>query len=168
MKNLVLTLLSVFFLSSAHAQEKRASPLVKTQTQIGSLEISIQYGQPAKKDRDIFGNLVPYGKVWRTGANEATVIEFSEDVSINGETVKAGKYALFTIPGENEWTIILNSQWDQWGAYNYNSEKDVISFKVKSEKKDKVTENFTITISKDGLVEMYWDLTGVEFSVAKT
>lgn len=165
MKNLVLTLVSVFFFSNLQAQEKRASPLVKASAEVNGTQINIEYGQPSKKGRAIFGDLVPYGKVWRTGANEATVIEFSEDVTINGQVVKAGKYALFTIPGEEEWTIILNKVWNQWGAYNYDASKDVISFKVGVETKTEVTEAFTITISKKGLVELYWDKTGVEFKI---
>jgi hypothetical protein len=165
MKNLVLTLVSVFFFSNLQAQEKRASPLVKASAEVNGTQINIEYGQPSKKGRAIFGDLVPYGKVWRTGANEATVIEFSEDVTINGQVVKAGKYALFTIPGEEEWTIILNKVWNQWGAYNYDASKDVISFKVAVETKSEVTEAFTITISKKGLVELYWDKTGVEFKI---
>lgn len=165
MKNLVLTVLSVFFFSTLQAQEKRASPLIKTSAEVNGTQISIEYGQPSKKGRDIFGALVPYGKVWRTGANEATVIEFSKDVKINGETVKAGRYALFTIPGESEWTIILNKVANQWGAYNYDASKDVLNVKVKAEQMKEVTEAFTIKISKTGLVELYWDTTGVEFQV---
>ena len=165
MKNLILTLVSVFCISSLQAQEKRASPLVNAKATVNETVISIQYGQPAKKDRAIFGDLVPFDKVWRTGANEATVIEFSKDVKINGTLVKAGKYALFTIPGKEEWTIILNKVWNQWGAYNYDSNKDVLSFKVKSSTTSKVVENFTITVSEEGMIEISWDKTAVEFKV---
>lgn len=165
MKNLVLTLLSIFFFSSLQAQEKRASPLVNAKATVNETEISIQYGQPSKKERTIFGELVPFDKVWRTGANEATVIEFSKDVKINGSLVKAGKYALFTIPGEEEWTIILNKVWNQWGAYNYDSNKDVLSFKVKSGSTSEVVEKFTITVSEEGVIEISWDKTAVEFKV---
>jgi hypothetical protein len=86
---------------------------------------------------------------------------------VNGEKVKAGKYALFTIPGEKEWTIILNEVWNQWGAYNYDSSKDVASFKVPAEQMKDVTENFTIAISEDGNVTISWDMTSVTFEVSK-
>lgn len=166
----VLTLLFSFALiGSLSAQEKRASPLITVDENIDGLEVHIEYGQPSKKGRTVFGEdaLVPFGKVWRTGANEATVIQFSDDVMIDGNKVKAGKYALFTIPGEKEWTIILNSVWSQWGAYNYDSSKDVLSFKVKAEKEKEVQEKFTITVSADGEVELSWDQTEVEFDIEK-
>ncbi len=168
MQKLFSTLLAVFFFCSLSAQEKRASPLINVKQNIDGVEVKIQYGQPSKKGRTIFGELVPYGKVWRTGANEATVIEFSGDVSINDNTVAAGKYALFTVPGEKEWTIILNQVWNQWGAYNYDSKKDVLSIKVPVENKKEAMEKFTVTISEKGLVELYWDTVGVEFTIKKS
>src|SRR5690606_15950790 len=84
---------------------------------------SITYCEPFKKDRDIFGGLVPYGKVWRTGANEATEITFKKDVTFAGVAVKAGTYSLFTIPEKGEWTIILNPELKQWGSYGYDKIK---------------------------------------------
>lgn len=85
----------------------------------------VQYGRPQKNGRDIFGELEPFGKVWRTGANENTEIRFYSDVSFGGEQVPAGTYSLFSIPGEENWTVILNSQTDRWGAYSYDESKDV-------------------------------------------
>lgn len=167
MRNLFIVFLSFTLIGGLSAQEKRASPLMSAKQNLDGVNVSIDYGQPSKKGRDIFGALVPYGKVWRTGANEATVLEVSETVSINGSELKAGKYALFTIPGEKEWTVILNSVWNQWGAYNYDASKDVLSFKVPVETKKKSMEKFTISISKKGLVEMYWDTTGIEFKIEK-
>ncbi|MCR9152806.1 MAG: DUF2911 domain-containing protein [Bacteroidetes bacterium] len=167
MHKLLLSLFSLLFVFSLSAQEKRASPLMKASADLDGINISIQYGQPSKKDRDIFGSLVPYGKVWRTGANEASVIEFSEDVVINGTTVKAGKYALFTIPGKEEWTLILNSVWNQWGAYNYDSSKDVLKTQISSKSLGEVQEKFTISISKEGEVSISWDKTSAKFSIKK-
>ena len=167
MKKFLLSILTLFIFSGLQAQEKRASPLINTSQEIGNLEIKIQYGQPSMKGRTIFGDLVPYGKVWRTGANEATVIEFNQDVKINGQVVKAGKYALFTIPGEKDWTIIINSVWNQWGAYNYDSEKDVISFKVPAKQTKGSIEKFSIEISEKGIISLSWDTTQGYFEVEK-
>ena len=85
----------------------------------------VLYSRPQTRDREIFGSLVPYGEVWRTGANEATEITFYEDLMVGGKTIKKGTYTLFTIPGEKEWTIILNNSTNIWGAYDYQVEKDV-------------------------------------------
>lgn len=95
--------------------------------------VKVTYGQPSKRGRVIFGDLVPFGEVWRTGANEATEITFKTDVTINNKVVKAGTYTLFTIPEKGKWTIILNSKLNQWGAYDYNKikDKDVLKTEVK-------------------------------------
>ena len=89
--------------------------------------VSISYGQPSKKERKIFGELVPFNKVWRAGANEATEITFKEDMNFGGKPIKAGTYSLFINPTETEWTIILNPELKQWGSFNYDKikEKDV-------------------------------------------
>ena len=101
-------------------KSKRPSPPDKVSEKVGSATITIDYSQPSVKDREIWGGLVPYGKVWRTGANEATTFENSADVKVEGESLKAGKYGLFTIPEANEWTIIFNSVPDQWGSGGYD------------------------------------------------
>ena len=98
---------------------------------VGLTDITIDYSRPGVKDRQIWGELVPWGEMWRTGANEATTISFSSPVEIGGTSVPAGTYALFTIPGESEWTVVLNSDAEQWGTYNYDQSKDVLRFKVK-------------------------------------
>lgn len=99
--------------------DRRAKPTIK-----------VIYSRPQKKGRDLFGELVPYGKVWRTGADEATEIKLFKDYKVGGKTIKAGTYSLFTIPGEKEWTIILNSDLDDWGAYAYKEGNDVARIKV--------------------------------------
>ena len=167
MRKIVAVLFSILMISSLSAQEKRASPLMNVKADLDGLGVAVQYGQPSMKGRAIFGDLVPYGKIWRTGANEASFIEFSGNAMVNGEKVKAGKYALFTIPGEKEWTVILNEVWNQWGAYNYDSSKDVLTFKIPAEQIKASIEAFTIGISKDGELSIGWDTTVVAFMIAK-
>ncbi len=120
--------------SQAQVQLPRVSPKAQVFQVVGLTQVTLTYSRPGVKGRKIWGGLVPYGRVWRTGANEATTIEFSDDVLLEGHRVKAGKYALFTIPDPREWTIILNSEWNQWGVMNRNPEKDVIRFKVQPQK----------------------------------
>jgi hypothetical protein len=110
--------------------------------------IKVLYGRPQKKGRRIFGNLVPYDKVWRTGANEATEITFFKDVKLGDQDIKAGTYSLFTIPNKNSWTIIINSDTDVWGSYYYDQDKDVARLDVPVTKID-VIEFFSIAFSKE-------------------
>ena len=97
---------------------------------VGLNDVTITYSRPGVKGRKIWGALVPYGSVWRTGANSATTIQFSEDVVVEGQPLPAGTYSLHTIPGEKEWTIILNKQANQWGSYSYDAAKDAVRAKV--------------------------------------
>lgn len=131
-------------------------------------KIKVIYSRPIKKDREVFGGIVSYGKVWRTGANESTEITFNQNVTIGGKTVKAGTYSLFTIPGEKEWTIIINSVTDQWGAYNYDESKDVARTTVSVESTSMV-EAFSIAFKKsDSGATMYmaWDTTLVAVPIS--
>ncbi len=112
--------------------------------EFGLGKITVSYSRPNAKGRKIFGGLEPYGKVWRTGANSATVITFTEEVTLEGNKVPAGEYALFTIPDTNEWTIILNKTTKQWGAYEYKQADDFLRFKVKPVKTAQPVETFTI------------------------
>jgi hypothetical protein len=107
---------------------------------------------------------VPYGEVWRTGANDATTIEFDKPVKIEGKDVAAGKYALFTIPGENEWTIIINKDAKQWGAFKYKQESDVARVTVKPTKTASTVETFNIALGKDE-VQLKWEDTAVAFKI---
>jgi hypothetical protein len=139
----------------------------------GDLKIKVFYNRPSKKGREIFGGLVPYDKVWRTGANEATTFETSKDLTIDGKTLKAGKYSLWTIPRENSWTVIFNSEHGQWGLNskgepNRNPELDVLKVEVKAVQQDQVFEQFTIEFEKTGEdVEMVliWDKTLVSVPI---
>jgi hypothetical protein len=161
MKNLFLFFFCAFISSSVLAQ-KPASPEMTTENDL----MKIVYGAPSKKGRDIFGALVPYNAVWRTGANKATEVTFKKDVMVGGKSVKAGTYSLFTIPTEKEWTIILNSELGQWGAYGYDKVKDknVAEVKVASMMADKPTELFTIQATASG-IDIMWDKTKVSVPV---
>ena len=132
--------------------------------------IRVVYTRPAKKDREVFGKLVPFGKVWRAGANEAPEIKFYGDVTIGGKKIPAGNYALLTIPGETEWTIILSSDLDQWGAYSYTEALDVARVTVPVQKSAVPIENFSIQFGKkdDKNATMYmgWDATMVAIPIS--
>lgn len=130
--------------------------------------VKVVYSRPQAKDRKVFGGIVKYGKVWRTGANEATEITFSKAVKIGGKTVKAGTYTLFTIPTEDNWTIIINSELNQWGAYQYDKKKDVIRTEVSSTKTDETIEAFSITFdqsAKGATMYLGWEKTIVEIPI---
>lgn len=139
------------------------SPRIEAKNEL----MHVSYGQPAKKEREIFGALVPYGKVWRTGANMSTDITFPHDVDFAGTHVKAGTYSLFTIPNENEWTVILNSKPQQLGASQYEANKanNVAEVKVPVSKVA-LTELFTITPTANSL-DMMWDEVKVSVPVSK-
>ncbi len=131
-------LLTLLLFNSVEAQERQTdrpmvSPNAAVEQTIGLTEVAVTYGRPSVNERIIFGDLVPFGSVWRTGANEATVISFSDDVRIEGQPLEAGIYGLFTIPGEDQWIIVFNNIADQWGAYNYLEEEDVLRLEVTAE-----------------------------------
>ena len=165
---LLVSLLVIFATSNAFAQgdkSKRPSPPMSTSAQIGDLKIDIDYGAPSVKGRKIYGGLTPYDKIWRTGANEATTISVSQDVTINGEALPKGKYALFTIPTEGEWTVIFNKNPDQWGAYSYNKEQDALRIKVETDKSDDLQEQLMFKVADDGTVHFKWEYLSFNFMV---
>lgn len=149
------------------AQDKadRPSPPMAAKAMVNGAEVVIDYSSPAVKGRTVWGDLVPYGKTWRTGANEATTLTISKDVEIDGNVLKAGKYSLFTVPGEKEWTFIINSVWDQWGDYNYDASKDVMRFTAKPHELSAAQERMIFEISDAGMVEVKWDKLGVGFKI---
>ena len=154
---------------TAAKKDERPSPPKTTAATVGNLSITIVYSQPGVKGRKVFGELVPYGKIWRTGANEATTVEVSRDCKVGGGFLKAGKYALFTIPGADEWTIIFNSVPDQWGAYKYDESKDALRFKVKPEQGKELAERLEFDIQADktgnGTVTLKWENTSVSWEM---
>lgn len=159
-------ILQVSILNAQDDKSKRPSPPAQVKATVGKTNITIDYSQPAVKGREIGVDLAPYGKVWRTGANEASTFEVSTDVKVEGKDLKAGKYGLFTIPGENEWIIIFNSVPDQWGSFSYDKSKDVLRVSVKPSKTSESTERFTISIKSSGQVEMKWGKHQVIFEVS--
>ncbi len=166
----MLLMLSITFLwSNSYAQDDKAnrpSPPAQVSEKVGDVTITIDYSQPGVKGREIWGALVPYGKVWRTGANEATTFEVSQDVTVEGEILSAGKYSLFTVPDKEEWTIIFNSEPNQWGSYNYDASKDVLKVKVKPIKSPSTMERLTFKIDSSGKVAMMWEDLEVDFAVS--
>ncbi|WPU94944.1 DUF2911 domain-containing protein [Mucilaginibacter sabulilitoris] len=150
----------------SYAQVPRIPEASSTQTIIqdfGLGKVTITYSRPNVKDRKIFGGIIPYGEVWRTGANAATTITFTEKIVIDGHSVPAGTYSLFSIPERNEWTIILNKTVKQWGAYSYKQANDLLRFTVKSrrvnEKRETFTMQFVNTTTKSTDLYLVWDHT---------
>ncbi|ULQ57342.1 DUF2911 domain-containing protein [Flavihumibacter rivuli] len=162
MKSVLFALLAFVFIAPACAQQQRKSP----HETVSDGGISVTYGRPYKKGRDIFGSLEPYGKVWRAGADEATEITFAKDAMLAGKHIKAGTYTLFVIPEAKEWTIILNSELKQWGAYEYDKikGKNVAQVKVPVINLDQVVEQFTIRFAGGNMI-MEWDKTQVKLPV---
>lgn len=142
----------------------RVSKNGKTTGSVDGVDVVLEYGRPNVKEREIWGGLVPYDKVWRTGANEATTISFSDDVMVEGEPLAAGTYALFTIPGEEEWTVIFNRVAEQWGAYDYDAGQDALRVTVQPEARDHV-ESMDFVI-EDGEVVLRWEKLAVPVSVS--
>lgn len=134
--------------------ETRASPLRRVEGTVAGKQLKVQYGSPAVKGRTIWGDLVPYNEVWRTGANEATYLEFTQDLKIGGETLPAGKYSLFTIPRENgPWTVIFNAEWDlEHGHYQYKEENDVLRVNADPSWETSSQEWLMIEVVPEGLV----------------
>ncbi len=168
MKKIIVTaaVCACIALTNVNAQELKMPQPSSTQSvsqDFGLGSISVIYSRPNVKGRKIFGELVPFGKVWRTGANAATVITFSEEVKINGETIPAGKYALFSIPAEKEWTVILNKNTEQWGAYTYKESDEFKRFKVQAQQINSAVETFTIQFTNvfptSAQLELVWDKT---------
>lgn len=143
------------------------SPLRQVTANIEGVPVTITYGSPAKKGRTLWGDLVAYDEVWRTGANDATTFEVAEAVTIEGQTLPAGKYALFTIPGADDWTIIFNEKFNQWGAYNYDPELDVMRVKVVPKTTETTSETMEFDVVDGNVVVLQWGDLAVPFAVSK-
>ena len=156
-KQATLTVLLLLFTAFTFAQDKKkASPAETATGIINGATITINYGSPSVKGRVIWGDLVPLGKVWRAGANEATTFETSKDISVAGQKLPAGKYSFFIIPEKDNVTVIFNKEAKQWGAYDYDSKKDQLRIKVKPQPKTDSTEKLTYTVNKDN-VTLDWE-----------
>jgi hypothetical protein len=160
----ILLLCTGFFLSqTATAQERTTdrvweSPNASVSQTIGLTEVYLTYGRPGVRDREIFGGLVPYNEVWRTGANESTAIVFSDDVLVEGERVPEGTYSLYTIPGQNEWTIIINNMLS-WGT-QYDESEDFLRVTVQPEESfsmDQMMFYFENVTTDSGRLVLHWD-----------
>ena len=153
--------------------EVRASPNALVGQTVGQTDVFVTYGRPSVRERLVFGDsaaqaLVPYGETWRTGANEATTIHFSTPVRVEGEAVAAGTYALFTVPGETSWMLILNSDAKQWGSYNHDPELDVLSVAIPGMSippAEQLTFGFDDVTAESAEVVMQWADREIRFTV---
>jgi hypothetical protein len=172
----VVVLISLGWLTKFYMmkQTKSFSPEEEVVFNQGDVTIKVMYNRPYKKGRVIFGGLVPYGKVWRTGANEATTFDTSKDLVFEGKTLKKGKYTLWTIPGENTWKVIFNSQHGQWGVNsdgeaNRDPQNDALSIDIQAVQQEREFDQFTIafeTVGEEAEMVLLWDktLVSVPFS----
>jgi hypothetical protein len=160
---LLTAALLTMFSESSFAQLKmpQSSSSQTIIQEFGLGKVTVKYSRPNIKGRSVEKDLAPFGEVWRTGANDATVITFTDAVSIEGNAVPAGEYAIFTIPGKDEWTIILNKETKQWGSYEYKQSEDVLRYKVKPTQVSEKTETFSIQFSNvmpsSANLDLVWD-----------
>lgn len=172
-KALLLLALAVSLQSELQAQGLKMPQASTSQTitqAFGLGQISISYSRPNVKGRKIFGGLEPYDAVWRTGANSATMITLTEAIKVEGKDLAAGEYGLFTIPGQNEWTVIFNKGAKQWGSYEYKESDDVLRVKVKALKLKEKTETFTIQLADvyptTAKLQLMWENTAISVNLS--
>ena len=159
-----LLLVTISGFAQADKSKRPSPPAIVTETLNNGTVVTIDYSQPSLKGRAIGTEIAPYGEVWRTGANEATVFEVSKDVKVEGQSLPAGKYGLYSIPGEKEWVFIFNKTWNQWGT-RYSETDDALRVKVVPGKSASATEKMTFTINKSGIVSLMWGDVQVDFRV---
>lgn len=176
MRTYLLIVIFLFFSKSVWAvndsivkPQVRNSPiLIANLLMANNNYVKCTYGQPLKKGREVFGSLVPFGKLWRTGANEATEITFTNDIVIGGTSLEAGTYTLFTIPDQDNWTIIINSELGQWGDFTYDDSKNIVVFQVPVLKNHEIYEGFTIQFDEKTAgfdMNLLWDSTKIQIPV---
>jgi hypothetical protein len=163
-KKIQLLFVALVTATFVNAQNKPASPAATATGQINGATISINYSSPSVKERVIWGELVPFNKIWRAGANAATTIETDKDVTIEGSKLPAGKYAFFVIPNEKECVLIFNKVAKQSGTYNYNEKEDQLRVTVKQKAAESSTESLVYTINKNNIV-LSWEKWNIPFSV---
>lgn len=173
MKKNALIMFFLFSAISSYAQQiqmPQASPSAKIAQKIGLTDVTIDYSRPSMKGRKIFGELVPFGEVWRTGANGAAIITFSTAVQIAGKNIPKGQYAIYSIPNKGEWTIIISKETKLWGAIGYSSENDLMRFKATSSKTSRKYETFEMTFNNmtdnSADLSIKWEQTRVDFKIA--
>jgi hypothetical protein len=165
----IALVLPTMLMAQQEDKSKRPSPPAVATGKISDATITIDYSSPSVKGRKIFGGLIPYGKLWRAGANEATIFQTDKDITIEGKKLPAGKYSLFATPGENEWTIFFNSETGQWGDKqngdtNMDPAKTVLSVVVKPKKTTDLNEKLTYSVMNDG-IDLKWEHSDVFMSV---
>lgn len=174
MKKILSTILlcTAIWIGNAQVTTPAASVHETSKTTVGLTEVSLDYSRPSKRGRVIFGNVVPYGELWRTGANANTTIQFSDDVKIDGQKVKAGKYAIFTIPAEDHWEVFFYNETGNWGnQVEWNNKKIAAKATVKAHALKTTQETFSISIdnitSDSAMLTFAWDdvMTAVKFEV---
>lgn len=169
-KNFLGVLLFLFFFfqinQNLKGQSKLASPRDSVTGHIGNITVSINYGSPAVKDRVIWGRLVPYGQVWRAGANEATRIKFDKTVSVSGKSIPPGEYSFFVIPDQKQWILIFNSVAYQWGAFEYSAKEDIVRVTVIPETVNQKTEHLRYQF-KNNKLYLEWDLLSVPIPITE-
>lgn len=165
-----LNALCFFFVGLVNAQPEkiRVSPKASVMQVVGLTEVRIDYSRPGVKGRNIWGELVPFDKVWRAGANEATTISFDSEVVIEGKKLPAGKYSFFAIPSKEEWILIFNKVAEQWGAFEYNEAEDALRITVKPQSnafQEWLTYSFIKIDDKAAIVELKWEKLKVSFKI---
>ncbi|MGQ7947727.1 DUF2911 domain-containing protein [Flavobacterium sp. WC2509] len=159
-----LVIFTLFAISFANAQEKPKSPAEKVTGTINGASIEINYGSPSVRGRKIWGELVPFDKVWRAGANDATTFETNKDLTIEGAKLPAGKYSFFVIPNEKECVIIFNKEAKQWGAFKYKDTEDQLRVKVKPQVASSSVEKLVYSINSNNIT-LSWDTWNIGFKV---
>lgn len=152
--------------SEGDSKPQRVSPPRTATGEIEGINVEINYSSPSVKGRKIWGGLVPYGEVWRTGANEATTISFSKTAKVEGKNLAAGKYALFTIPGEGKWSVIFNTVPNQWGAYEYDASKNALKVEVEPEKTEGEPVEMLEFAVEGNRVVLKWENLSVPISIS--
>jgi hypothetical protein len=163
-KKIQLLFIALVTVTFINAQNKPASPAAIATGKINGATISINYSSPSVKGRVIWGELVPFNKIWRAGANDATTFETDKELTIEGKKLPAGKYSFFVIPNEKECVIIFNKEAKQWGAYKYKESEDQLRVTVKQQMADSSIENLVYTINKNSIV-LSWEKWNIPFSV---
>jgi hypothetical protein len=150
-------------------QMPQASPSARITQKVGLTDVTVDFSRPSTKGRKIFGELVPFGQVWRTGANGATILNFSTEVSISGTKVPAGSYALYSIPGKSSWTMILSKNTKLWGAIGYDAKDDLLRFEASPAKTSRMYDSFEISFNKltdnSADLSIKWEQTRVDFTI---
>jgi len=150
----------------AYDSPERVSPSRRVALAFGTGEVVVEWSAPSVRDRQLLGRLIPSKRIWRTGANEATVIHFDDDVIVDGDSLRAGNYALFTIGGKDEWTFIFNEESQQWGAFSHNQERDALRIQVtptSGEHQEELAFSLTSTDEKTARLELAWGTIRVGF-----